>query len=171
MLHLLQGHSLRAQLLRGGIGSVSIKISNTLLAFLLSVLLARALGPEGYGVYSFALSILMMLSIPIQAGLPNLVVRETAKACEIEDWPLVWGISRWAVRLICYFSLFLIAIIAVILWVMQDRIGSPREDVFWKGMLLIPLIAMIMAQGAAIRGLGRVCLGQLSDSVLRPGFF
>ncbi len=171
MLCLFQGHSLRAQLLRGGMGSISIKIINTLLVFLLSVLLARLLGPEGYGVYAFTLSILMLVSIPIQAGLPTLVVRETAKAFGNKDWPLVFGVSRWAVRLIYVFSLFLFAIIAVILWAGQGWIGPPYEDVFLAGMFFIPLVAMIMTQSAAVRGLGRVCLGQLSDSVLRPVFF
>lgn len=169
LLGLLRGGSLRAQLLRGGIGSVSIKIINTLLAFILAVLLARVLGPKGYGVYSFTLSVLMLLSIPIQAGLPHLVVRETAKAYANRDWPVIRGILRWGILSICFFSLFLLAVIGGGLW-MGWGWGAPvRRETFTAGLMLIPLVALILTQGASVRGLGRVILGQLPDSILRPG--
>ncbi|MDO8946002.1 MAG: flippase [Desulfocapsaceae bacterium] len=170
-LRLIQGDSLRAQLLRGGMGSVTIKIINTLLSFLLAVLLARALGPRGNGVYAFTLSILMLLSIPIQAGLPTLVVRETAKAHANNDWPFIRGIWRWVVRLICIFSSIVLVIIGGVLWVGYDWIDPARRVTFFAGLMLVPLTALVVTQGGAIRGLGKVSLGQFPHNVLRPGLF
>ena len=36
------------------------------------VLLARTLGPEGYGVYAFFFALVSFLAIPAQIGMPNL---------------------------------------------------------------------------------------------------
>jgi hypothetical protein len=74
------GEGLKGQLLRGGVGSVAVKIGSTLLNVILAVVLARALGAEGFGVYSFVFALITILAIPAQMGLPNLVVRETAQA-------------------------------------------------------------------------------------------
>jgi O-antigen/teichoic acid export membrane protein len=43
------------------------------------VLLARMLGAEGYGIYAYAFALVTLLAMPAKAGLPQLVVRETAR--------------------------------------------------------------------------------------------
>ena len=74
------------KLINSGISSIAIRIVGTGLAFALSVVLARTLGAEGFGIYSFVLSLLIFLSIPIQAGFPNLAVREISKSHQDNDW-------------------------------------------------------------------------------------
>jgi len=96
--------SLRGRLIRGGLGSVALKLGSTALGFLLAILLARALGPEGYGVYAFVFAIVSLLAIPTQLGLPQLVVRETAKAQAAEEWGLMRGLWRWSTLAVWLFS-------------------------------------------------------------------
>ena len=57
-------------------GSFLIRITYYFFGFINSVLLARFLGAEGYGVYVFVLSIAALLSVPTQFGMPILVMRE-----------------------------------------------------------------------------------------------
>lgn len=163
------GDGLRARLLRGGAGSIGVKVANTLLAFLLAVVLARSLGPKGYGVYAFAFALLTLLAIPAQAGLPQLVVRETAKAHALEDWSLMQGIWRWSTRFIFMFSLVLVFFVGSILWFGEAWINSDRRSTLLAGLLLVPLIALCLARGSALRGLGRVVRGQVPGNVVRPG--
>ena len=59
--------------------SFALKAANTGLGFLTTVLLARLLGAEGYGIYAYAYALVMLLAMPAQSGLPNLIVRETAR--------------------------------------------------------------------------------------------
>lgn len=67
---LFRGNGLRAQIMRGGLGSLLIKALQAVLAFAVAVVLARVLGPEGYGVYSYALALLMLTAIPGTSGYP-----------------------------------------------------------------------------------------------------
>ena len=137
---LTAGDSLRVQLLRGGIGSLAVKATNAVLGFALAIVLARALGPEGYGVYSFALAIVMLAAIPAQVGVPQLVVRETAKAQAKEDWGLMRGLWRWANRAVIIFSFFGAIATGAVLWLM-DHVEGGRAATMGIGGALIPLSA------------------------------
>jgi O-antigen/teichoic acid export membrane protein len=162
--------SLKKQLIQGGLGSIFVKVIGTGLSFILSVILARMLGAEGFGIYSFVFSLLVFLSIPIQAGFPNLVVRETAKSFSIKDWPLIKGLSLWVFKLISIYVVSLASLVALLYLLGIDWLEKDRLDVFFIGFLLIALIPVLLVQNAVIRGLGRVVLGVVPDSILRPGF-
>ncbi len=166
-----RGNGLKAQLLRGGLGSITIKVVSLLLGFLLAVIMARYMGAEGYGVYAFSFALLSLAAIPAQIGLPQLLVRETAKALLNEDWPLINGLWWWATRFVVLFSLFLLLVGCVILWQAQDLVEPHRHAALLAGLLLIPLIALNNLRDAALRGLQHVVLGQLSERIIRPGFF
>ena len=50
----------------------------TLATFGVGLILARSLGPEGYGIYGTVIAIVAILAVPGQLGLPILATREVA---------------------------------------------------------------------------------------------
>jgi O-antigen/teichoic acid export membrane protein len=84
--------SLRGQLLKGVIGTGTLKIANMGLALVSSVLLARLMGAEGYGVYGFAMAVVSLLAIPIQLGLPQFIVRQSALYVQQSDYAGMRGL-------------------------------------------------------------------------------
>jgi O-antigen/teichoic acid export membrane protein len=163
---------LREQLLRGGIGSLIVNTVRAGLAFILAVVLARFMGPSEYGVYSFAFAILMLVAIPAQVGVPQLIVRETAKAQASKDWELMRGLWRWGNLAVAGFStLGLLFAIAVVLLLTSLGSNAGRLIVIATGIALIPLIALIAVRGSCLRGLRMVVSGQLPDGVIRPIVF
>jgi O-antigen/teichoic acid export membrane protein len=88
--------NLKSELLKGGLGSIVIKVSNTLLGFLTTLVLARLLGASNYGAYSFALTIILFLTLPVQMGLPQLITREIAKMQALQHWGLMREIWQWS---------------------------------------------------------------------------
>ncbi|MFT2098080.1 flippase [Marinomonas sp. 2405UD66-6] len=159
----------RKQLLTGSIGSLLVNVVRAGLSFVLAVVLARFMGPSEYGSYSFAFAILMLVAIPAQVGVPQLIVRETAKAQASQDWALMRGLWRWGNLAVMGFSAlgFLFAIvITVLLMQLEDNVG--RLAIIVTGVALIPLMALTVVQGACLRGLRRVVIGQLPDAFLRP---
>ena len=165
---LFKGQSLRAQLIRGGAGSLMIKFGNALLAFAVAVVMARTLGPEGYGVYSFALAIIMMVAIPAQIGVPQLIVRETAKAQASGNFGLMRGLWRWGnVAVAILSALGLVMVGSAILFTDIGGEGA-RAATLTIGIALIPVIALANVRGACLRGLRKVVKGQLPESIIRP---
>lgn len=165
---LTSGNGLRAQLLRGGAGSLAIKAVHAALAFALAVVLARTLGPEGYGVYSFALAITMLAAIPAQVGVPQLVVRETAKAQANGNYGLMRGLWRWGNVAVALFSALALAVVVGILWFTDIGGDGARVATLMIGIALIPVIALANVRGACLRGLRKVVQGQLPESIIRP---
>ena len=161
----LGGSALRRDLLRGGLGSLAVKVTHAALAFAVAVTLTRMLGPAGYGIYAFALAVLMIVALPAQVGLPQLVVRETARAQADADWGVMRGLWRWSNKVVALFSGLALAGVFAVVW----RLGmSPRLETLAIGAALIPLIALGNLRAASLRGLRRVVLGQLPESVIRP---
>ena len=165
---LLSGSGLRAQLLRGGMGSMAVKTLGTLIGFAVAVVLARTLGPDGYGIYAFTLTVVTLLGIPAKAGLPALVTRETAKARHEEDWALMRGLWRWSTRLVVVFSFVISGLLVIGLLLADEAIDPARQGALIIAAGLIPLLALGNLRGAALRGLRKVVLGQLPELVLRP---
>ncbi|WP_181919649.1 flippase [Alkalilimnicola ehrlichii] len=165
---LAKGDSLRARLLRGGAGSLIVKSLNAVIAFLLAITLARTLGAEGFGVYSFILTLITLLAIPAQVGVPQVVIRETAKAQSAQHWGRLRGLWKWANRYVLMFSLVLMACAIALLFLRPSWLYEDRWNALFAGMLLIPVIALANVRAGALRGLRHIVIGLLPEKIIKP---
>lgn len=158
----------RGQLLRGGAAGLAVRVMAILAGLLSSIVLARVLGPEQYGIYAFVFAIASLLALPVQMGLPTLIVRETAKSVALGDWPLLRGIWTWASQAILLGSVVIVGGGVIWLVAFGGSIRPERYEALIWGLLLVPLLAFGAAREAALRGLKHVFLGGFPDQVLRP---
>lgn len=150
-------------------GSAGLRVANAGLAFLISVLLARMLGPSGYGAYTFAFALVMLLALPAQAGLPTLLVREVARCEEREEWDLIAGLFRRSNQAVGLLALIVCAVALFVVLVFLREPDGQQVTTFLWALLLLPLMALGNLRGAVLRGLRRVVQGQLPEFLLRPG--
>ncbi|QCS11044.1 hypothetical protein E3H47_00270 [Acinetobacter radioresistens] len=137
------------------------------ITFVSSVLLARTLGVKGFGLYSYIFALVSILALPAQAGMPTLVLRETAKAKALSDWAQMKGIWVWAGSTLIIFSLFICALAFFVQKTFFNDIPGGFE-IFALGLVMSLLIAMGNVRGAALRGLGFIIQGQLPEGLIRP---
>ncbi len=163
--------SLREQLLRGGVSSVFVKLSNIMLQFAVTTALARACGTYNFGVYSYVFAVVQILSILAQLGLQVMAVREVAAYQATGRWGLLRGFIRQANLLVLAVSALLVAGALAGGWVFADRFLPAQVKTFAWGLALFPLIALGNLRGAILRGFHRIVQGQLPEFVLRPGIF
>lgn len=151
--------------------SAVLKIANMGLSFVVVVLLARLLGAEGYGIYTLAFVFCSVLSIIVQFGFPNLIVRETAQAKKLSSWGYLNLVWSWVDRCALQLSL-LIVILAVgcVLLYFDDRISKGSVTALIS-LALLPILSFDSIKSAALRGLGHITIGQLSNLVVRPLLF
>ena len=169
--NLLQQNAMMKELVRGGVGVFILKLSNLLFGTLLAIVLARFLGPEGYGVYIYVFTLVSILAVPTLFGLPRLIVRETAKAEANEKWEIMVGVWRWAFMVAVMLSVIVNLFVFVFFYLISDTLSSLQIATFLWGMILMPLIVLGSLSGSALEGLRRVVLGRLSETVLRPACF
>lgn len=158
----------RHPLIKAFSGSALIKITSLGLGFLLTLVLARALSPTGYGAYSYVLALITLAAVPAQMGVPEVVVRETAKFHLDENWSALKGLWRWS--LLAVLTAATVAVtISYICYLSYEPIARTEyiSIVFWS-FFLLPLMALASLRGAMLSGLRRVLIGQLPDNILRP---
>ena len=157
--------SVRDTLLRAASATALLKVSALALGLATSVLLARTLGPDQYGTYALVTSIVTLLSLPLHAGLPGLLVRETARIAYDEDWQLLRGLRRRVIQWILLGSL----LICLAVWSLSGAIMSGVSSALLLVALpLAPLMALNKTRAAMLRGLRHVVSAQLPESVVQP---
>ncbi len=170
-LQLLIARFFTSRIGRETLGSMGLKFSSVSLTFLSSVLLARVLGPEDFGVYAYVYALILLLSVPSEFGLPTLVVRETARGMARKEYSSVQGVWRWSTRMTGIISFTLVALTGVFIFFFQGTFSNKRLETFLWALALVPLIALGNFRGAALRGLQRIVAGQLPEFLVRPGIF
>lgn len=159
---------LAGQLLRGGIGSAMLKILSLAFTFVVTVFLARALGAQEFGLYSFVLALVTIMSVPPQFGLPGLVIRETARSLANEDYGRLIGSWRWSSRATFLMSFGVVALGFAAIPILGSAVPALQSTTYSWGLLLVPLLALGAVRSAALRGLGKVVQGLLPELVLIP---
>lgn len=167
----LSGSSLGPVLVKTISGSAGLRIAGMGFGFLVGVQLARGLGSEGYGIYGLAMSIISLLTVPTEFGLPQLLTREVAAAQVKQEWGRLKGILHWSSRVSLLLSL--VIGVGVVAWLLLTGrgLGSPLGMTLLAGVAMIPVVAQLSMRAAALRGLQQIVRGQLPDVLLRPMFY
>lgn len=169
---LLLGKDLKSNIIRDGMGSLLLRAGFILLSFGTTIALTRTMGPDGYGVYTFVIALVSLVSIPAEFGLPNLVVRETAWAFAKKEWGMMQGVWHWASKITAFIAFTLIVIgVLVVIFLGDEYFSSDELRTMYWGIALLPLVALGNLRGAALRGLKKVVLGQLPEQLILPGIF
>lgn len=159
---------IKGQLLRAAAGGFGVRVLSLFATLLASVVLVRALGDDGYGIYVFALSVTALLALPVQVGTPTLVIRETASAEAANDWVALHSIRAWAIRVNLLFGAVLVSAILIFTWLAGDSLTQDRRQVFWLAAALIVPVSLTSTFGASLRGMRWVMSGLYPGEVLRP---
>lgn len=163
-----QGEGLRAQLLRGGAGVGVLRILSLPLSLLTTILLARVLGPEGFGQYSFVVAVITAISIPLAPALLQLTTRETAANHQAGKIRQIHQLISWAKYRVMVLSLVLIAVFGgFAAWLAEWRVGDRWTLLFFISFSL-PLLGLNSVRLGVLTGLRRVVAGQFPELFIRP---
>lgn len=159
---------LGAALVKGVAGTAGLRAANAGVGFVTALVLAKVLGPSGYGTYSFVMALVMFVAIPAQLGIPRLAIREVAVANARNDWGHMRG---FIIRMHQLIGLLVVALSLAGLLVLSTwgaNLDPEKLRSMWLGLILVPLIALGALRGGMLRGLRKVILGQLPEQLIRP---
>lgn len=162
--------SLRGQLVRSGAGSALVQVLNRLLALALGVVLARGLGAEGYGIYSYAFALMTLLLVFAELGMPTLLMRVIAASQARRDWPQLRGVLVRALQIVFLNAVTLTGIAALVLWFLSDGMSVNQSKTLIWVVALLPLAAVTKAMMAVLQGLQHVVKAQTVEMLVRPVF-
>jgi O-antigen/teichoic acid export membrane protein len=165
------GRGLRAQLVRGSAVMIVGRGAGLVAGLVVSVMLARLLGPAGYGVYALAQSIVALLTVPAELGLPTLAIREVAVATQQRNFGVLHGMVRWSQRVVLVLSaaIGLLALLATQLWRSSFTADFPLTMTLAIVFLVVSSYSGLL-QGF-LQGVKQFALGLLPDLLFVPTSF
>lgn len=156
---------IKRPLIKSFISLGMLRAASLPLSLVVSVLLARELGPEKFGQYVFVMTVISMLSLPVAGGIPALLTREVAVFSHKMQWGLYRGVLRFAHVWVSVFSLIVLA-------VFLSLSGWLPNESKWKLMTLavfiLPFTALAAVRDGALKGLAKPFYSELPKLLIQP---
>jgi len=143
-----------------------MRLSYTGLAFLISVLLARLLGPAPLGAYYEVFAWIVLISTIVQSGWGGFLVREVAALREAGRFGELRGLTRLAIHLITGVS---VAAALALVAISYHTANTETYTLFLVGAPVLLLLSTSTVRQAITRGLGMPLRGSVSENIVRPG--
>ncbi len=140
------------------------------ISFFTNILLARTLGPDSFGQYTFVMAMLALISLPVTGGLSQLLTREVAGFFHDKDWGHYLGVVRSSyVWVLLAFTIVLVTyyIVGPILNLL------PVDDKFKYlsiVLILVPLQGLNAVRNGTIKGLGFPVQSEMPTKIIQPVF-
>ncbi len=149
--------------------SFALKIGFTFLSLGITALLARALGTEDYGVYTFIFAVLTLFLVPVQNGVSVVVTRFTAIYSARGCTNLLSGLRLRADQVVLLLGI-VVACIGVTVSTLTSGTYYTHSIIFCSVFLFLGL-GLLRIRESALLGIGRVISGQLPNLIIRPCVF
>lgn len=160
--------SLGNRLLLDAGGLLALRVTFGGLSFFLTILLARTLGTQGFGAYSYAYAWTVLLSVPAILGMDQLLIREIAAYRLQSQWHLIRGLLRMANCSVLMVSVCLVLVAAASIWFLRGYWASDMAATFGLSLLLVPLISLTRVRQGALQGMQRAVLGSIPERLIQP---
>lgn len=133
-----------------------------------SIILARTLGPEGFGQYAFVMALIPLIALPVSGGLPQLLTREVATFAHSKNWALYQGALRAS-----HIWVFLIALIILVgYWIFGIELNLVPTEGKWSllpiALIMVPLGGLAAVRTGTIKGLGLPAYAEIPGQLIQP---
>jgi O-antigen/teichoic acid export membrane protein len=154
-----------SRLLKQASSGFLTKVIAAALAFIISIIFARQLGPNDFGIYAMTLSVISLVSTVVTLGLPMLVVRQVAIYSEGEQWGLLKGIIYRSYQWTTLTAILVFVVLGLITFVL---VPSTWQVVSVLGLIMLPFLALNQIRASILRGLHWVVLADVPELLFRP---
>lgn len=150
-----------------GIGSFMIKFGEMFLKMLLGFVMAKVLGAEQFGIYTYITAIITIMLIPSQLGLRGLLIRFVAEYQVKKKWEELKGIIKFSNIIVLGMLIIIISISMFLLWFDIIQLSEEKIPTFYWAMGVLVFIALNSIRSGTVNGLRYVVLGLLPDTIIK----
>lgn len=153
---------------RGAAIGFAYQIAGLVLGFVLNVVLARALGARGYGIYAFAVAVATLGAAFGRLGLDNAALRLLPEYRVDARPALAHGLISQTRRSVAAASAIIGAVAAAMLGLFWHEPEHARFLFLAAVAALVPAMALLATAQAGLRGLGALGRALSVDYLIRP---
>ncbi|PWL25280.1 MAG: hypothetical protein DCO98_02740 [Altererythrobacter sp. XM-24bin4] len=131
---------------------------------MVSIVLARTLSVEEFGMFGFIISLATVLAIPVTAGLPTLLTREVAGYSLRKNWGSYRGLFVWAHVWVVTFSA--VVALGILVWLLLAR--EPNKLALMACAAIMPFLGFTAVRTGILKGLQRPILAEAPSQIIQP---
>lgn len=147
--------------MRGGLAAFAMRVGSAAALFASQIVLAEALGKQGFGEYAVTLAWLQTLAILARYGLDNASLRYVA-CYDGKDASRMVGYLRCSQAAGVLLGTLVGGLTWLSVWMLRDRLTGSLYVCLSLAALALPFMAVTQIQEAVLRAVGRVTQGMLS---------
>jgi O-antigen/teichoic acid export membrane protein len=160
---------LRQTVSRGAAAALVLRAGGMGLAVIAGILLARTLGPSGYGAYSWSFAWATTLAAPAALGADQLLAREAGVEVDRGHWGALRALLRSALGTVVAVSLCVVVVCGLVtLAIGRDELGA-RHTALLVALPILPLTAVAAVAQGVLVGLGRTANALWPGTLGRQG--
>jgi O-antigen/teichoic acid export membrane protein len=149
--------------------SGAIQFGSKALALASGVLLARALGAAGLGVYSFTLSTVSLALLLCEFGMRSFQLREVSTSLAQRNWRHLQSLLKFGPMIVFGVGATLGLAGALLLLVFKARLSNAPLETYLLACAFLPCLALMRIVLSQLSGFGRVLQAQLYENLVYPG--
>jgi O-antigen/teichoic acid export membrane protein len=147
--------------------SFGLRFGGLLLQFVGAILIARVLGAEGYGIYTYAFTVAIVMGSFLGCGFAPLAVRELPRYLSLRDYGLAWGFLISG-----FWLIFLSGTVAAVILTVLIKTGIVVLAISWPLVVVAAILqTLILGMSSTLNGFQRVIQSQFIETVIRQGMF
>jgi O-antigen/teichoic acid export membrane protein len=162
---------LSSYLVQGSVGALIVRVLSIGLSFIISIILARLLGVEGYGIYAYVFAWVLLLAMLSVMGLDKLLVRDVSKYNTKMEWGKMIGIIHRSNQAVLIISCVIALFAALTGWLISSPNNSTTLHAFWIALFLLPIISLTKIQQSILQGLQNIVTGLVPETFIQPILF
>lgn len=147
--------------------SFIIQAGSAALVAFSNIILARVMGVEEYGVYTFAFSLAFILSGITTSGFVNMLIRRTAAYIETKEYSLLKGFTNWSLKYTLTIGV-LVATTACIVFLTINFSSITNKSTILIALITIPLLSLLIIYQSILNGGHFIIQSQLPEKILKP---
>lgn len=136
--------------------------------FILHIVLARVLGADQYGIYSYVMAWIYFLVMFGKMGWDMTLVRYVANYQAREAWATMSGILKFSSLTVIASSILFALLGCILASLNKTRFEPEMAFTLWIGAFAIPFVAMTFLNASVLRAMRKIMLAQIPDAFFRP---
>lgn len=165
---ILRDDKLVARLFSKGAADLCIKGFGLFALLGMNTLLARYMGVEAYGHFSFGLAAMMIVALVARQGMDSGILRLLPAYVAKQEWGLLIGVNRWMMKRVLVVALLLAVAGIVGIKLFRAELDPGLYTTLFWGFVFVPAIASMQMIQYALRGRSWIVLSQVPELVFRP---
>jgi O-antigen/teichoic acid export membrane protein len=154
---------------RGSVTAFAIYIVSVGLTYCSQLLIARIVGVDTYGIYSYVFAWMAVLAYFCALGFDVALLRFVPAYEAKQAWDLVNGVIRYSQRRAVIVGVLIVSLGIAITTLRRSSMSRELDNTFLVGFALVPILALLWIRCSVVRAFGGVVWAVAPDRLVRDG--